>query len=111
MLLKSGEKILVVHRRLFQHDRDRYFLGTIEEYEHGIAIVTGYTFVRDTTNGGVLRKDDLRTKIVPITSGSLIVYRLSPEFVVDDANVEPTENRLVLSDGHGFKMNISEHPH
>ena len=109
MLLKSGDKVLIVHRRLFENDRGRYFVGTIEEYEGGVASVTGYTFVREEMGGEILRKGDRRTKIVPISSGTFLVYRLPAEFAVDETKIQPQENRLMLLDGHGFEMNLSEH--
>jgi hypothetical protein len=35
MILDSGDKILVVHRRLFEADSARYFLGSGDAYESG----------------------------------------------------------------------------
>ena len=109
MILKPGDKVLIVHRRLFESDRGRFFLGTIEEYEDGVASVTGYTIVRESLDGQYLRKDDLRTKIVSMASGTFIVYRLASEFAVEQAQIEPRDNRLMLLDGRGFEMNLSEH--
>ncbi len=111
MILQSGNKLLIVHRRLFEADRTRYFLGTVNAYEDGVASVSGYTFVHDHVDGDYLRKDDERTKIMPIRSGSLIVYLLSSDFAIDEARICTRENRLILSDGRGCEMNLSEHAH
>ena len=111
MILQPGNKLLIVHRRLFKSDRTRLYLGTVNAYEDGIASVTGYTFVHDDVDGDYLRKNDERTKIVPIASGSLIVYLLSSEFAIDEARICTRENRLILSDGRGSEMNLSEHAH
>jgi hypothetical protein len=109
MILKSGDKVLIVHRRLFEQDLGRFFLGTIKEYEGGVASVTGYTIVRESEDGLFLRKDDLRTKIVSMASGTFIVYQLSDDFAVEQARIQARDNRLMLLDGRGFEMNLSEH--
>ena len=33
MLLEPGDKILVAHRRLFERDVVRFFLGSVDAYE------------------------------------------------------------------------------
>jgi hypothetical protein len=109
MILKTGDVILVAHRRLFETDRHRFFLGTVETYEGGLAAVNGYTFAREDIDGTFVRKADPVTKIVTLTSGSLMTYRLPPGVVVDDARIIAETGRLILTDGHGLEMNLSEH--
>ena len=109
MILKAGDVVLVVHRRLFETDRTRYFVGTVEACEGGLAAVNGYTFAREDIEGSFVRKHDSRTKIVSLTSGSLMTYRLPPGVVVEDAHITASTGRLVLSDGHGLEMDLSEH--
>jgi hypothetical protein len=36
MLLKTGDKILIAHPRLFESDQDRFFVGQVEDYEAGV---------------------------------------------------------------------------
>ena len=109
MILKTGDKVLIVHRRLYETDRARFFAGAVEEYDHGVARVTGYTFVRETLDGQFIRKEERRTKIFSIASGTLIVYQIRDAFVVDESRIEVRESKMVLSDGRGFEMNLSEH--
>jgi hypothetical protein len=109
MILTLGDKVLVVHRRLFETDKARFFLGTVEEYESGIARVNGFTFVREQLDGRFIRKEDRRTKIISIASGTLLVYQLSRDLDIGDARIEVREAKLVLADDHGFEMNLSEH--
>jgi hypothetical protein len=42
MLLEPEDKVLVVHRRLFEGDHQRFFVGIVENYEEGIAKVSGF---------------------------------------------------------------------
>ncbi len=109
MILKPNDKVLVVHRRLFETDRGRFFVGSVEEYEQGVARVTGFTFVRELLDGAFIRKDDRRTKVIAIASGTLLVYLLPAKFSVDDARIEVRETKLVLTDSHGLEVNLSEH--
>ena len=111
MILKPGDKVLMVHRRLFEGDSERFFLGAVEEYEHGIARVTGFTFVRESMSGRVIRKNDPRTKIVSIASGTLIVYQLPADLAIEKAQFITSESKLTLSDGASFTMNVTEHAH
>lgn len=111
MILQTGDKLLIVHRRLFEKDAARFFVGGVEEYEAGIARVTGHSFVRDTFGNGVFRKEDPRTKLFAIASGTLLVYRLpnsvdlrSLHFIVDDSH-------LRLTDAGTFVMDLSEWGH
>ena len=46
-MLERGNKRLIVHRRLFEKDTPRFFIGEVEAYESGILKVKGFTFVKD----------------------------------------------------------------
>ena len=37
MILETGAKVLIAHRRLFEGDHGRYFTGVVEGYEGGLA--------------------------------------------------------------------------
>ncbi len=108
MILEIGMKVLVAHRRLFEHDQARLFFGTVEGYDAGIARITGYTWLRDGFRGGFRRKDDLRTKIVAIASGSVIVYQLEASLDLEALEIKVEGDRVVARDGHEFLMDLSE---
>jgi hypothetical protein len=80
MILKEGDKLLVAHRRLFEGDECRFFVGRVDAYEDGVVKATGRTFVRVVTGGRVIEKPEERTKILSLSSGTLMVYQL-PESV------------------------------
>lgn len=108
MLLEAGDKLLVVHRRLFEKDEPRFFVGTVEAYEQGMARVLGYSFLRDKLGGSVARKEDLRTKIFSLASGTLLVYQLPEDVTMDSLQFKNEESMIVLTDGQRFSMNLSE---
>ena len=78
MFLQEGAKLLVCHRRLFAEDQPRFFVGVVEACDGPLAKVSGFSWTRDASRGYV-RKDDRRTKIVSLGSGSVIVYELPAE--------------------------------
>lgn len=110
MILQEGDKLLVVHRRLFEGDKARYFIGIVDGYEHGITKVTGYTWVREQFGGNFTRKGDLKTKIFSIASGTLIIYLLPQEVDLNALQLEHfKDGREILTDGSKFKMDLAEH--
>lgn len=111
MLLKEGDKILVTHRRLFEKDETRFFVGRVDAYEAGIVRVKGHSFVRDMLGGRVIEKSDERTKILSLSSGTLIVYQLPDAVALDTLTFEVREGQLTLMDGKEFTLNLAEHPH
>ena len=111
-MLERGEKLLIVHRRLFENDSPRFFVGEVEAYEQGIAKVKGYTFVKDMFSGNMKKKSDLRTKVMSIVSGALIVYQLPVVVLLDSVTFSlDQDGGLVLTDGGGFSMDMSEALH
>jgi hypothetical protein len=108
MILEAGMKVLIAHRRLFESDHPRMFVGVVEGYESGLARVTGHTWIRDGYHGGYERKEDIRTKIVPIASGTVLVYQLDSSLDLDALQVQTENTEVFATDGRGFRMNLTE---
>lgn len=108
MILDSGMKVLVSHRRLFESDHARFFVGLVEAYESGVARITGNTWTLDGYRGNFAGKEDLRTKIVAIASGTLIVYQLPSTVDLGSFVIERVENAIHARDALGFDMDLSE---
>lgn len=111
VILESGDHVLIVHRRLFEKDRGRFFVGTVEAYEAGIARVTGHSFAHDLLGGNVIAKKDCRTKVFSIASGTLIVYRLPAETDMEAIQFVNRDGELTLTDGSKVCMDLAEMPH
>jgi hypothetical protein len=108
MVLKPGDKVLIVHRRLFEKDSTRFFAGAVEEYDAGVAKVTGLTFSQDMMTGHVHKKDDPRTKIVAIGSGTVLVYQLTGDPQIDKLHFIHSGAKKKLTDGGDFQMDLTE---
>ena len=112
MLIEAGDKVMACHRRLYERDEARYFVGVVDAYDAGVARVTGHTFVRDALNGRVIEKADQRTKLLSLSSGALIVYVLPNELDMDSIRFNADDNgRMYLTDEKGFLMNLGESAH
>lgn len=108
MILQTGDKVLIAHRRLFPEDRPRFFVGVVECYEHGLARVEGHSWSIDVRST-MVRKVDPRTKVIAIASGTLIVYQLPG--TVDLEKVEVHSDRsgeTILTAGPEFRMDLTE---
>jgi hypothetical protein len=112
MILQDGDKVLIVHRRLFEQDRSRYFVGIVDGYEAGIAKVTGYSWYQDTFAGKFVGKHDSRCKILSLASGTLMAYQLPAETDLNKLAFElDGKGSVYLTDHAGFRMNLDEKDH
>ena len=107
MILESGVKVLVTHRRLFEGDHTRTFIGTVEGYENGIARVSGYTWIRDGYQGDYRRKADKRTKIFALSSGTVIFYQLPGTVDIERLTIETKLTNVFAVEGD-FRMDLTE---
>ncbi len=111
MLLKKGDKLLIAHRRIYDRDDVRFFVGGVEDYETGIVKIRGHSYVRDGMTGRMIEKSDERTKILSVSSGTLLIYQLPDTVDLDRLRFGIEGNTLALTSGPEFTMNLTEHPH
>ena len=58
--------------------------------------------------GQILGKEEPRTKILSLSSGTLLVYQLPDGVDLDAVRFVAEELQLTLTDGRGFTMNLTE---
>ena len=110
-ILQVGANLLVAHRRLFATDTPRFFVGRCLAYEAGIVKIVGRTFVRDMGTGGVHAKQDERTKLISLSSGTVLTDELPESVDLADLDFQAYEGSVIATDNKGFEMNLDEHPH
>ncbi len=109
MILDRGDKVLVAHRRLYDGDAPRYFLGTVLDCFEGVAKVEGRSFVFDAFTGKILRKQGSTRKIVSLSSGTLIVYHLDDDVDLDRAEFKTaSRGQIILTDGKHLEVDLTE---
>ncbi len=106
-MLKAGDKLFIAHRRLFDGDEPRFFSGRVVAYEAGIVKVAGHAWVRERVRGEFGRKPDERIKIVPVTSGAIIVYQLPDSVDLSALRLETRKTSFLLTDG-SYSMDLTD---
>jgi hypothetical protein len=108
-LLSPGEKIHVIHRRQFEKDARRHFVGEVESYEHGLARASGYVFVVDDLNKHMfVKRPDRRTKLIPISSGAVIVNVIPEGADLEQVHYELKDSTLHVTDGQSWRIDVKE---
>lgn len=109
MILNPGTKVLILHRRLFEKDSERFFLGVVDEFENGLAKVTGTTWVRDFSMHLITPKEGTRTKIFAMSSGTLMIYELPSEVDLSLVKfIHAEDGKLWMTDGKTLKLDMTE---
>lgn len=111
MILNAGDIVLVSHRRIFERDEARYFLGRTVACEGDLLKLDGFTFARDLANGHMVKKNEWRTKLLSLTSPGYIVYQLPNDVDIEQAYIHNRNGETVLVDGARELMNLSERTH
>ena len=108
-ILSPGEKIHVMHRRRFEKDVRRHFVGEVEGYEQGVARASGYVFVIDDLSKHLfVKRPDRRTKLIPILSGDVIVNVIPETVDLEQVVYELEDRNLVVTDGSSWSMDVKE---
>ena len=110
MILENGSNVLVSHRRMFESDECRYFVGRTVACEGQSVKLEGFSFVRDLSSGLIVKKAEKRIKIVSLASPGHFVYQL-PDINVDTVEIESGNGEAILMDGPREIMNLSERTH
>ncbi len=108
MILQKGEKIHVIHRRHLEQEPHRHFLGIVDMYENGLARVTGHIFAVDSAKFVFFRRPELRTRILSLHSGDLLVNILPPAVDLEKVVYHQEKKSLRVTDNNGWHMDISE---
>ncbi len=109
MMLDSGDTILVSHRRLFDGDEPRFFIGRTIACEGPLFKAEGYSFVRDLATGHIVKKPEKRIKLMSIASPGQMVYQLPNDIDMDSIDVVSRNADAMLVAGPRIIMNLSEH--
>lgn len=107
-MLEAGDTLLVCYRRLFANDDNRFFLGKVDAYDAGVVKLTGHSFLRDTVSGQMAEKSSLMTKLLSISSGTLLIYQLPANVELAKLRFEHKLMKLSLVDDAGFSLDLSE---
>jgi hypothetical protein len=108
MILRSGEKIHVIHRRFYEKDPHRHFIGTVEDYEGGVARVVGHVYTVDTVKFQYIRRPEVRTRIISLVSGDLLVNIIPPSVDLEKISYKLEKKSVRVSAGPEWHLDLSE---
>jgi hypothetical protein len=108
MILRSGEKVHVIHRRHYATDAHRHFIGSVEAYEGGVARVVGHVYTVDTTKFQYIRRPELRTRLISIVSGDLLINIIPPSVNLERITYKHEKKSVRVSDGSDWFLDLSE---
>ena len=97
-MLTPGDKIMTVLRRSYEGEYLRFFLGEVEDMTDSMVKLIGHSWVWDAYAGSVVQREGVRRKLVPLDSGSFLVYQLERDLPLDNLSFTCDENgRLFLA--------------
>jgi hypothetical protein len=111
MILETGDVVLVSSRRLFEREESRFFLGRTVASEGSLLKIEGFTFVRDLSNGQIVKKEEKRVKVISLDCSGYIVYQLPGDITLDKVDIESGNGDAFLVEGNRRLLNLSERTH
>ena len=108
MILKKGEKIHAIHRRHLDKDPHRHFIGVVDDYEAGVARVTGYVYTVDPAKFAFFRRPEKRTRIISVIAGDLLVNVIPPAVDLEKIVYTQEAKSVRVTDGSEWRLDLSE---
>ena len=109
MILKPGEKVHVIHRRNYDKDLHRHFIGVVDAYEQGVARLTGNVYTVDPIKFTFMKRPEIRTRLVSIVSGDVLINIIPPKVHLDKIIYRQERKAVRVTDGSDWHLDLSEH--
>jgi hypothetical protein len=108
MILQKGEKVHVIHRRHYEKDRHRHFIGVVDEYQDGVARVTGHVYTVDTGKFSFFKREEIRTRLVSVISGDVLVNIIPARVQLEKIVYKQEKKAVRVTDGDWY-LDLSEY--
>ncbi len=109
MILKQGEKIHVIHRRIFEKDHHRHFAGVVEYYDQGVVRATGHVYTVDPVNYSFIRRAETRTRLISVVSGDVLVNIIPASVNLEKITYKQERKAVRVTDGSEWFLDLSEY--
>ena len=109
MILKQGEKVHIIHRRQYEKDHHRHFIGVVEAYDLGVARITGHVYTVDPIKFTFVKREEVRTRLVSIVSGDVLVNIIPAKVKLEQITYKQERKAVRVTDGSGWHLDLSEY--
>lgn len=109
MILSQGEKVHIIHRRIYDKDHHRHFIGVVDSYEAGVARVTGNVYTVDPVKFTFMRRPETRTRLVAVGSGDVLVNILPSSVNLEKVQYKQERKAVRVTDGSDWYLDLSEY--
>jgi hypothetical protein len=107
-VLRVGEKVHVITRRLFAEDLRRHFVGEITAVTDHLMRVQGYAFIFHAGLNQYHKRPDMRIRVFSLTDAGNIVNVIPDGIKIESLNYRFENQRMVITDEAGFSLDINE---
>ena len=107
-VLSAGEKVHIIHRRHFEKEPHRHFVGVVDACASGIARVTGHVFTVDPVRFKFVKRPELRTRIVSLLNGDVLVNIIPPNVDLEKVVYQQEAKAVRVTDGSKWHLDLSE---
>ena len=109
MILKQGEKVHIIHRRIYDKDHHRHFIGTVDAYEGGVARVTGHVYTVDPVKFSFMKRAETRTRLVSVISGDVLLNVIPSSVNLEKITYKQERKAVRVTDGGEWYLDLSEY--
>ena len=107
-VIKVGDKLHIITRRLFERDVRRHFAGEVTGFSGELHEVRGYAFVFNPGTNNYEKRPEPRIRIFSLGEAGLIVQRIPRGVAIESLEYRSIGKRLVVTDGRNFALDINE---
>jgi hypothetical protein len=103
-----GDKLHVITRRRFESEERHHFVGEVTAVSDELCRVRGYAFVFDPGTHAYTRCPEVRTRLFSLGQEGFIVNAIPRTLDIASLEYRTVEERLVVTDGGKFSLDINE---
>jgi hypothetical protein len=103
-----GDKVHIITRCLFVEDVHRHFAGEVTAVSGALFRARGYTFVFDSRTSQYQKRPEVRIRLFSIADPGHILNLIPREVDLGLLQYRTVDNRLVITDGGSFALDIHE---
>jgi hypothetical protein len=109
MILKPGEKVHVIHRRHYEKDLHRHFIGVVDAYDLGVARITGHVYTVEPVKFSFIKRPEVRTRLVSVVSGDVLINIIPSKVNLEKIIYKQERKAVRVTDGSDWHLDLSEY--